>query len=191
MLSRCTPPGEPPVPPRTSAKRARRGTHALVSHAITDTVKERCVKRGAGLVTAPEETTARAKLSGLPACREPAGGWGHDHARGFRLRARANRRHQDPRLRREPTATLLVNQPLRTRGVVRVTSPFTVESESPWSHVPFDDVGNGSSGEGVASIPVEHAEFAGTVVEALKRSPIHAAPDAGRAGALHVNEIEP
>ena len=89
-----------------------------------------------------------------------------------------------------PPPTLLVNQPRRTSGVVRVTSPFTVESESPWSHVPFDDAGNGSSPESVAATPVEHAEFASTVIEALKRSPIHAAPASGRGGDLHVNEIE-
>ena len=90
-----------------------------------------------------------------------------------------------------PPPTLLVNQPQRTSGVVRVTSPFTVESESPWSHVPFDDAGNGSSPESVAGTPVEHAQFVGTVVEALKRSPIHAAPASGRSGDLHISEIEP
>ncbi len=35
---------------------------------------------------------------------------------------------------RDPT--LLVNQPLRKRGVLRVSSPFTVESESPYRYLP-------------------------------------------------------
>ncbi len=90
-----------------------------------------------------------------------------------------------------PSPTLLVNQPCRTRGVARITSPFTVESESPWSHVPFDESGSGSSAEAVAATSVEHAEFARTVIESLKRSPIHAAPASGRGGDLHISEIEP
>ena len=72
-----------------------------------------------------------------------------------------------------------------------MTSPFTVESESPWSHVPFDDAGNGSAGEAVAARPVEHAGFANTVIDALKRLPIHAAPASGGGGDLHISEIEP
>ena len=38
---------------------------------------------------------------------------------------------------REPT--LLVDRPYRKKGVVRVSSPFTVESESPWRYLPADD----------------------------------------------------
>ena len=47
------------------------------------------------------------------------------------------------------------------------------------------------AGGAVAAIPVEHAEFARTVIEALKRSPVHAAPAGGRGGDLHISEIEP
>lgn len=46
-----------------------------------------------------------------------------------------------------------------------VTSPFTVESEWPWSHIRFDEAGNGGVGEAVATMSVEPAEFAGTVTD--------------------------
>jgi len=49
----------------------------------------------------------------------------------------------------------------------------------------------GIRGGGFTAIPVEHAEFARTVIEALKRSPIHAAPAGGRGGDLYIGEIEP
>ena len=35
---------------------------------------------------------------------------------------------------------LLVNRPLKKKGVVRVASPFTVESHSPWRYLPPDDI---------------------------------------------------
>ena len=143
------------------------------------------------LADSPDGAAAEAELSSLPALREPAEGWGHDPARGFVYERVPTVSASSLAYDENPPPTLLVNQPLRTRGVVRVTSPFTVESESPWSHVPFDDGAAGDAPDAVAAMPVEHAEFVGTVIESLKRSPIHAAPDAGRAGALHINEIEP
>ena len=143
------------------------------------------------LADSADGAAAEAEFAGLPVPLGPAEGWGQDPARGFvyeRVPAvSAGILGYDE----NAPPTLLVNQPKRTSGVVRVTSPFTVESESPWSHVPFDDAGNGSTGEAVAATPVEHAEFVGTVIEALKRSPIHAAPASGRAGDLHISEIEP
>ena len=143
------------------------------------------------LVDSPEGAAAEAELSGLPAPREPAGGWGQDPAQGFVYERVSAVSASSLAYDENPPPTLLVNQPRRTRGVVRVTSPFTVESESPWSHVPFDEGGNGSAGVAVAATPVAHAEFASTVIEALKRSPIHAAHAGGRGGDLHVSEIEP
>ena len=143
------------------------------------------------LADSAEGAVAEAEFSGLPTCPEPGEGWGHDPAGGFVYERAPTVSASSLAYDENPPPTLLVNQPRRTSGVVRVTSPFTVESESPWSHVPFDDAGNGSSPESVAAMPVEHAEFASTVIESLKRSPIHAAPASGRGGDLHVNEIEP
>ncbi len=143
------------------------------------------------LADSAEGAAAEAELSGLPTCPEPGEGWGHDPAGGFVYERAPTVSASSLAYDENPPPTLLVNQPQRTSGVVRVTSPFTVESESPWSHVPFDDAGNGSSPESVAGTPVEHAQFVGTVVEALKRSPIHAAPASGRSGDLHISEIEP
>ncbi len=143
------------------------------------------------LADSAEGALAEAELSGRPARREPLENWGHDPARDFVYERVPTVSASILAYDENPPPTLLVDQPRRTRGVVRVTSPFTVESESPWSHVPFDDAGNGRSPESVAERPVEHAEFANTVIEALKRSPIQAVPASGRAGDLHINEIEP
>ena len=143
------------------------------------------------LADSAEGAVAEAELSGVPAAPAPAAGWGHDPARGFVYERVPTVSAKSLAYDENPPPTLLVNQPRRTSGVVRVTSPFTVESESPWSHIPFDEAGNGSSPESVATTPVEHAEFARTVIEALKRSPIHAAPAGGRVGDLHISEIEP
>ena len=142
------------------------------------------------LADSADGAAAEAELSGLPACREPADGWGHDPARGFVYERVSTVSAGSLAYDEHPPPTLLVDKPRRTSGVIRVTSPFTVESESPWSHVPFDEV-NGSSPESVAPTPVEHAQFTGTVVEALKRSPIHAAPAGGSGRDLHISEIEP
>ena len=143
------------------------------------------------LADSAEGAVAEAELSDVRAAPAPAAGWGHDPARGFVYERVPTVSAKSLAYDENPPPTLLVNQPRRTSGVVRVTSPFTVESESPWSHVPFDDTGNGRAGEAVAATPVEHAKFAGTVVEALKRSPIHAAPASGSGGDLHISEIEP
>ena len=143
------------------------------------------------LADSPEGAAVEAELSGLPTAPVPAEGWAHDPARGFVYERVPTISAKSLAYNENPPSTLLVNQPRRTSGIVRVTSPFTVESESPWSHVPFDNAGNGSSREAVAAAPVEHAEFSRTVIEALKRSPIHASPASGRGGDLHISEIEP
>ena len=143
------------------------------------------------LADSAEGAAAEAELSGLPARRKPAEGWGHDPAHGFVYERAPTVSAGSLAYDEIPPPTLLVNQPRQTSGIVRVASPFTVESESPWSHIPFDDGGSGSSGAAVAASPVEHAEFARTVIESLKRSPIRAAPASGRGGDLHVSEIEP
>ena len=119
------------------------------------------------LADSPEGVAAEAELFGLPACPEPEERWGHDPGRGFVYERAPTVSASVLAYDEQPPPTLLVDQHRRTKGVVRVTSPFTVESESPWSHVPFDEAGNGSAGEIVAATPVEHAQFASTVVEAF------------------------
>ena len=98
------------------------------------------------LADSPEGAAAEAELSGIPASPAPVEGWGLDPARGFVYERVPTVSASSLAYDENPPPTLLVNQPRRTSGIVRVTSPFTVESESPWSHVPFDDV-NGSSSE--------------------------------------------
>ena len=143
------------------------------------------------LADSPQGAGAEAELSSQPAQQAPAEGWGHDPARGFVYERVPTVSAGSLAYDENPPPVLLVNQPRRTGGIVRVTSPFTVESESPWSHVPFDEGNNGSADNAAAATPVEHAEFASTVIESLKRSPIQAAPASGRAGDLHISEIEP
>jgi adenine-specific DNA-methyltransferase len=143
------------------------------------------------LADSAEGAATEAELSGLPAVPAPAEGWGHDPAHGLVYERVPTVSASSLAYDENPPPTLLVNQPTRTTGVVRVTSPFTVESESPWSHVPFDEVGDGSTQGSVAAMSVEHAEFVRTVTESLKRSSIHAAPATGRGGDLHISEIEP
>ena len=143
------------------------------------------------LADSADGAVAEAELSGFPRIDKPQSDWSEDPAHGFVYERVNNVSAGRLAYDRAEAPTLLVNQPRPKRGVVRVTSPFTVESESPWSHVPFDEDGNGTSAEGVAATAVERAEFARTVIESLKRSPIHAAPASGRGGDLHLSEIEP
>ena len=143
------------------------------------------------LADSAEGAAAEAELSGLPVALQPAEGWGHDPANGFVYERVPTVSPSSLAYDENPPPILLVNQPSQQSGIVRVASPFTVESESPWSHIPFDEAGSESSCDAIASIPVEHAEFARTVIELLKRASIHAPPTGGRGGELHISEIEP
>ena len=101
-----------------------------------------------------------AKLSGEPEVAAPEGIWSNDPAEGFIY----------PRVPRvspavlaydlDPDPIMLVDQPHIKRGVTRVTSPMTVESEQPWATVmPLE----GSYDETV----IAHGDFSETVKTAL------------------------
>lgn len=87
------------------------------------------------LADSAEGAAAEAEISDRLAYHEPAEGWGRDPSRGFVYERVPTVSGSSLAYDENPSPTLLVNQPCRTRGVVRVTSPFTVESESPRSHV--------------------------------------------------------
>ena len=76
-----------------------------------------------------------AHLSRKPPRTEPDGGWSNDPAEGFvcervpRVSAGVLAYDEDAE------AIMLVDQPRKKRGVTRVTSPLTVESEQPWASV--------------------------------------------------------
>ena len=75
----------------------------------------------------------------------PEGGWGEDPAKGFvcervpRVSAKVLAYDENP----DPI--MLVDKPRKKRGVIRVASPLTVESEQPWATVvPLEGTGEDS-----------------------------------------------
>ena len=87
----------------------------------------------------PEGARAEAELSGRDGTEAPADGYGNDPAAGFVYQRVPYVSAATLAYDEDPPATMLVDQPHATRGVVRATSPFTVESETPWSYLPFEE----------------------------------------------------
>lgn len=89
--------------------------------------------------------------------------------------------------------TLLVDQPHKTKGIVRIASPFTVESSSPWTYTPFDEETNKALSPRHS---VERSEFVELVVEALQQFPIRSGRNATKSdnqseSDIHIVDIEP
>ena len=111
-----------------------------------------------------------AELSGKPETLPPEGGWGNDPAEGLvyeRVRqVSAGVLAYDE----DPDSIMLVDQPRKKRGVTRVASPLTVESEQPWATViPLE----GSDDEMV----VAHGDFSEVVEAALMNHTISGGRD--------------
>ena len=87
-----------------------------------------------------EGAAEEAKLSGQPAdtsiqgdgSRDPASGFVYERVPNVSAAILAYDQQEDP--------ILLVNRPIPKRGVIRVASPFTVESHAPWRYVAPDAV---------------------------------------------------
>ena len=87
-----------------------------------------------------EGAAEEARLSGQPAdpavqgdgSRDPAEGFVYERVPDVSASILAYDQKVDP--------VLLVNRPLVKRGVIRVSSPFTVESHAPWRYVAPDEV---------------------------------------------------
>ena len=134
---------------------------------------------------------AEAELSGRDGIDAPGDGYGNDPAEGFvyervpSVSAAALAYDQDP------PATMLVDQPHVTPGVVRAASPFTVESETPWSYLPFEDyedTTDPAAAEPAQATPAADGDYAATVLTHICESPIRG----GRQGNdIHVTEVEP
>ena len=138
----------------------------------------------------PDGTRAEAELSGRDPVDKPTAGYGHDPAAGFVYRRVPSVSAALLAYDQDPPATMLVDQPHVTRGVVRVASPFTVESETPWSYLPFDDPREAASvdAEPARAAPAADGDYAATVLENICESPIRG----GRQGNdLYVTDVEP
>ena len=116
------------------------------------------------LADSAEGAEEESKLSSGHAV-SPGGGWGHDPVGGFVYERRPKVSAAILAYDLDPDPTLLVDQPRRKGNVIRVASPLTVESESPWSvALPFDhdahDAPHPNGGVG-------HSDYADAVREAL------------------------
>ena len=143
------------------------------------------------LSDSPEGDVAEAELSDQLQPNPRGGEYGRDPARGFVY-------HRVPYVSaatlaydQDPSATMLVDQPHVTRGVVRAASPFTVESETPWSYLPFEnaeDATDPAAAEPAQTTPAADGDYAATVLAHICESPIRG----GRQGRdIHVTEVEP
>ena len=74
-------------------------------------------------------------ISGKPLARPPEGGWGNDPANGFVFERVPQVSASVLAYDLDPDPIMLVEQPRKKRGVTRVASPLTVESEQPWATV--------------------------------------------------------
>ncbi len=89
---------------------------------------------------------------------------------------------------KEAEPTLLVDSPEEDKKIARVASSFTVESSSPWVHVPFGD----ETDQVPQHRPVEYADFVERVLVALKLNPISSGRSSASDGSdIQITEIEP
>ena len=137
-----------------------------------------------------EGERAEAELSGRDGVEAPTGGYGNDPAAGFVYRRVPSVSAATLAYDQDPPATMLVDQPHVARGVVRAASPFTVESETPWSYVPFEDAdaADPAAADSPQATPTADGDYAAAVLTHICQSPIRG----GRQGSdIHVTEVEP
>ena len=111
-----------------------------------------------------------AELSGKPEVPPPEDGWGNDPARGFVYERVPQVSASVLAYDLDPDPIMLVDRPRKKRGVTRVTSPLTVESEQPWATViPLE----GSDDEMV----IAHGDFSEAVEATLLNHTINGGRD--------------
>ena len=134
---------------------------------------------------------AEAELSGRDGIDAPGDGYGNDPAEGFVYERVPSVSAATLAYDQDPLATMLVDQPHVTPGVVRAASPFTVESETPWSYLPFEDyedTTDPAAAEPAQATPAADGDYAATVLTHICESPIRG----GRQdNDIHVTEVEP
>ena len=82
----------------------------------------------------------------------------------------------------------MVDRPEETRGVVRVCSPFTVESETPYAYVPISQIDSDASLDYTAQQATASGAFVKRVIDTLVQTGIN---DTLSAATIEVHEIEP
>ena len=139
----------------------------------------------------PEGAEAESEISGREGIETPREGYGNDPSVGFVYRRIPYVSAATLAYDQYPPATMLVDQPHVTLGVVRAASPFTVESETPWSYLPFEDAadaGDPAAVEPAQATPAADGDYAATVLTHICESPIRG----GRQGSdIHVTDVEP
>ncbi len=123
------------------------------------------------LLDSDEGAAAEAELSGSPRTPVPEGGWGNDPQNGFVYRRVRDVSPEVLAYDRNPDPIILVDQPHKKSGVIRVASPFTVESEQPWATViPLE----GTDDEVVVAhdefLEAVHAELLGHTIKGGRES---------------------
>ena len=87
------------------------------------------------LVDSDDGSHQESEISGKPPLEPPEDGWGNDPAKGFVCERVPQVSAKVLAYGGNPDPIMLVDQPRKKRGVTRVTSPLTVESEQPWATV--------------------------------------------------------
>ena len=82
----------------------------------------------------------------------------------------------------------LVDRPEETKGVVRVCSPFTVESETPYAYLPLSQVEDGAAGNTGAQRATAEGAFVERVIDTLVDTGIN---DTLSSRTIDIQEIEP
>ena len=133
------------------------------------------------LSSSADGAAAEAKLSGSLPSDPPGDSWSNDPADGFVCERVPQVSAATLAYGRDPDPIMLVDRPVAKRGVIRVASPLTVESEQPWATVvPL---------EGTADASVTaHGDFCRAVEHALRSHTVAG----GRGGPdMHVVDLEP
>ena len=85
------------------------------------------------------------EITGGSPAMPPEGGWGEDPAKGFVCERVPQVSAKVLAYDENPDPIMLVDRPRKKRGVIRVASPLTVESEQPWATVvPLEGTGEDS-----------------------------------------------
>ena len=97
------------------------------------------------LADSEDGASQESEIAGEDPAMPPAGGWGEDPAKGFVYERVPQVSAKVLAYDLDVPPIMLVDRPRKKRGVIRVASPLTVESEQPWATVvPLEGTGDDS-----------------------------------------------